>query len=88
MRILISAMTVMALILCGASPPSAVAAPSSAVKRDFQLLPKPGEKVPLGATHYFTYGFAKQPKLGTVVMRVEIFRNDGIRAGETLTCLP
>jgi hypothetical protein len=49
------------------------------VKRDFRVLAKPGEKIPLGARHYFIYGFDKQPKIGTVIMRVEIFTRDGKR---------
>ena len=55
------------------------AALPSSVRRDYQLLAKPGEKIALDAKHYFTYGFSKQPKLGTAVMRVEIFSRDGAR---------
>lgn len=78
MKMLMLAVT-LALIVNVASLPTVTAATSSTVKRDYQLLPKPGEKTPLGATHYFTYGFAKQPKLGTAVMRVEIFTREGVR---------
>lgn len=70
------------LIACclGASAPQPViAAPSPIVKTVYQQLPKPGEKTPLDADHYFTYGFDKQPKLGTVIMRVEIFSRSGKR---------
>ncbi|NWJ40800.1 MAG: hypothetical protein HXX12_07495 [Geothrix sp.] len=45
----------------------------------FVSLPQPGRKVPLGKDHYFTYGFTQQPKLGTAIMRVEIFTLDGKR---------
>jgi len=45
--------------------------------RDFQKLPKPGEKVALGPDYYFMYGFAKQPKLGAVIMKVQIFTQAG-----------
>ncbi len=45
--------------------------------KDFPKLAQPGEKVPLGADHYFTYGFTKQPKLGTAIMKVEIFTQAG-----------
>lgn len=77
MRMLILIVT-LALLACGAPPPEADAAtPSSGAKRDARPLPKPGEKIPLGAAHYFTYGFAKQPKLGTAIMRVEIFTKGG-----------
>lgn len=69
----------LAFALAGGETPSAYAAPSASVKRDYQLLPKPGEKVPLGGEHYFTYGFDKPPKLGPAIMRVEIFTRDGRR---------
>jgi hypothetical protein len=45
---------------------------------DYKPLPKPGEKVPL-ENGYFVYGFDKAPKLGTAIMRVEIFTRDGQR---------
>lgn len=68
----------MTMFLCFASLSTSYSAPPPAAKA-VQLLPKPGEKVPLGATHYFIYGFTKPPKLGTAVMRVEIFARDGSR---------
>jgi hypothetical protein len=40
-------------------------------------LPKPGEKIPLGADHYFTYGFDRPPKLGTVIVKVQVFSPSG-----------
>lgn len=55
------------------------AAPPSAAKEEYGVLPKPGGKVPLGRDHYFLYGFDKSPKIGTYVMRVEIFTRDGRR---------
>jgi hypothetical protein len=70
---------IFALGLGGMAATPVFAAPSSVVKKDFQLLPKPGVKVPLGADHYFTYGFDKPPKLGMAIMRVEIFGKDGKR---------
>jgi hypothetical protein len=78
MRMLVLVAT-LSLILCEGALPIAHAATSSSVTRDYQLLPKPGEKIPIGAKHYFTYGFTKQPKLGTAIMRVEIFTRDGVR---------
>jgi hypothetical protein len=69
----------LSLVLCDGSPLSAQAATAPPLKRDYQLLLKQGEKVPIGATHYFTYGFTKPPKLGTAIMRVEIFTRDGAR---------
>jgi hypothetical protein len=78
MRIMMLAVT-LSVVLCSGFLPTASAATASTVKRDYQPLPKPGEKIPLGATHYFTYGFAKPPKLGTAIMRLEIFTRDGVR---------
>ncbi len=56
-----------------------LAPPPSAGKVDYRPLPKPGEKVPLGEGHYFIYGFDKPPRIGTYVMRVEIFTREGTR---------
>ena len=78
MRMLMLVAT-LSLILCEGSLTLAHAATSSSAKRDYQLLPKPGEKIPIGATHYFIYGFTKPPKLGTAIMRVEIFTRNGAR---------
>ena len=55
------------------------AAPPASGPGEFTPLPRPGRKVPLGKDHCFTYGFTQQPKLGTAVMRVEIFTLDGKR---------
>lgn len=56
-----------------ASPPVV----SSATQVVYQQLKKPGEKIPLTAGYYFTYGFEKPPKLGMAIMRVEIYNRDG-----------
>ena len=37
----------------------------------------PGKRVPVGSDLYLVYGFDKKPKLGTVIMKVEIFAKDG-----------
>lgn len=66
-------MVALAMVLT--MPPVACTAAESAQAR-FEPLPKPGEKVMLDADHWFTYGFVKQPKLGTAIMRVEIFSRD------------
>lgn len=55
------------------------APPATATRKDYPRIPKPGEKVPLGADTYFLYGFTKPPKLGTAVMKVEIFGREGQR---------
>ena len=46
---------------------------------DYPPMPAPGEKVPIGDGHYLVYGFDSAPKLGTAIMRVEIFSREGIR---------
>lgn len=43
----------------------------------YPSMPGPGKKVPIGNDHYLIYGFDKKPKLGTVIMKVEIFTKDG-----------
>ncbi|MFA6034408.1 MAG: hypothetical protein WC889_16025 [Myxococcota bacterium] len=57
----------------------ASAAVAAATEPEYPGLSKPGEKVALGANHYFVYGFDKQPKLGAIIMKVEIFTLDGKR---------
>lgn len=71
---------IMIVLIFGACPPQSVrAATNSATKVEYQKLPKPGTKIPLDADYSFTYGFDKQPKIGTAIMRVEIFGRDGKR---------
>ncbi len=78
MRILLIA--ALSVLLSGVYADSTAAAPPlPAAKADFRKLPKPGEKIPLDSDYYFTYGFDKKPKLGTAIMRVEIFSRDGKR---------
>ncbi|HEY4744297.1 MAG TPA: hypothetical protein VIH45_06530 [Desulfuromonadaceae bacterium] len=71
--------TLLAFAMAVAAPPPASAASSPAVRAGYRVLAKPGEKIPLGADHYFTYGFEKPAKLGMAIMRVEIFSSDGKR---------
>jgi hypothetical protein len=40
-------------------------------------MPGPGKKVPIGNDYYLIYGFDKKPKLGTMIMKVEVFAKDG-----------
>ena len=70
---------VIAFCLTMALPGTAIAAPAPGAQENYQPLPAPGKKVPLGTGHYFTFGFDKKPKLGTCIMRVEIFTHDGQR---------
>jgi hypothetical protein len=44
---------------------------------DYPLLAAPGRKVSIGNGFYLIYGFDKKPKLGTVIMKVEIFNQEG-----------
>ena len=43
----------------------------------YPSMPGPGKKVPVGSDYYFIYGFDKKPKLGTLIMKVEIFTKEG-----------
>lgn len=69
----------LAVPLCQLALPASVVAASQQARQGYQVLPKPGAKIPLGPNHYFTYGFANPPKLGTAVMKVEIFTRQGAR---------
>ena len=40
---------------------------------DYPVMPEPGKKVQLGNGNYFIYKFGKQPKLGMVIIKVEVF---------------
>jgi hypothetical protein len=43
----------------------------------YPSMPGAGKKVPIGNDYYLIYGFDKKPKLGTVIMKVEIFTKEG-----------
>jgi hypothetical protein len=43
----------------------------------YASMPDPGQKVAIGSGCYLLYGFDKKPKLGTVIMKVEIFDGTG-----------
>jgi len=40
---------------------------------EYQPMPEPGKKVQIGDGYYLIYKFDKKPKLGTVIVKVEIF---------------
>ena len=40
-------------------------------------LPGPGKRVEIGDDHYIIYGFDKKPKLGPVIMKVQVFTKEG-----------
>lgn len=51
-----------------------VAAASVAEKTSvYPSMPGPGKKVSVGNDYYFVYSFDKKPKLGTVIIKVEVF---------------
>ena len=43
----------------------------------YPSMPGPGKKVLIGKDYYFIYGFDRKPKLGTVIMKVEIYTAKG-----------
>ena len=43
----------------------------------YSPMPEPGAKVPIGSGYYLVYGFDKKPKLGSVIMKVDIFKGEG-----------
>ncbi len=43
----------------------------------YPVMSDPGKKVQIGNGYYLIYGFDKTPKLGTVIMKVEIFTKEG-----------
>ena len=43
----------------------------------YPSMPGPGKKVFIGNDYYLIYGFDKKPKLGTLIMKVEIFTKEG-----------
>jgi hypothetical protein len=44
---------------------------------EYAPMPAPGKKVEIGGGYTLVYGFDRQPKLGTAIMKVEIFTADG-----------
>jgi hypothetical protein len=43
----------------------------------FTAMPGTGKKVPIGNGAYLIYNFDKKPKMGMVIMKVEVFTPDG-----------
>ena len=44
--------------------------------QNYPVMPDPGKKVQLGDGNYLIYKFDKQPKLGTLIIKVEIFNSN------------
>ena len=53
------------------------AVPVTSQPATYSPMPSPGKKVPIGNDRYIIYGFDKKPKLGTIIMKVEIYTRDG-----------
>lgn len=56
---------------------STVKAPVSEQSPVYPPMPEPGKKVPIGGDRYIVYGLDKKPKLGTVIMKVQVFTKEG-----------
>ena len=59
------------------SSPSASTASGTEQTPPYPAMPGPGKQVSIGNDYYLIYGFDKKPKLGTVIMKVEIFTREG-----------
>jgi len=57
----------------------AQAVPGAGDTASYSPMPAAGNKVLIGEGHYFVYGFDRKPKLGTVIMKVEMYSDDGKR---------
>ncbi|HVN23235.1 MAG TPA: hypothetical protein VMT71_04650 [Syntrophorhabdales bacterium] len=77
----LSTFSVFPSLLSGAEPKNPPGASTGVPAADkaptYPSMPGPGKKVPMEGGYYLTYGFDKKPKLGTVIMKVEIFTADG-----------
>jgi hypothetical protein len=61
----------------------------------FASMPAPGEKVAIGNDMYMIYGFVEKPKMGPVIMKIQVFdKNDekdrsvGITADSGMPSMP
>jgi len=57
--------------------PATARDPGAGQKPVFAPMPEPGKKVPIGNGYYLIYGFDKRPKMGMVIMKVEVFTGEG-----------
>ncbi len=44
---------------------------------EYKELPPPGKKCPLDGDFYFTYEFSEKPKMGTAILKVQVFDGAG-----------
>lgn len=43
----------------------------------FVPMPEPGKKVSIGNDNYMIYGFVEKPKMGSVIMKIQVFNKEG-----------
>ena len=63
----------------GSGGSSASAASSTEQSSFFPPLPGLGEKVTINSDYYAIYGFDKTPKMGTVILKVNVYTKDGTK---------
>lgn len=75
----IPALLVLLLAAANAGGPAAALkkSPQAASPAALAALAPQGEKNPLPAGGWFTWKFAEKPRLGTVIVRVQVFNRDG-----------
>lgn len=62
----------------GVGTASAAEKPAEA-KQAWNVLPGYGKKAWIGRDYYFTYSFAKKPKMGPAVLKLQLFAKNGKR---------
>ncbi len=45
----------------------------------YEPIPKAGKKYWIGKEYYFKYSFDKKPRLGTLIVKIQLFNKDGKR---------
>jgi hypothetical protein len=56
---------------------SGYAPPLQAQPAEYKELPPPGKKCQIDDNFYFTYEFSEKPKMGTVILKVQVFDKAG-----------
>ena len=59
------------------SASTAPATPPAEQKPAYPSLSGPGEKIWIDKEYYFIYGFDKRPKMGTAILKVNVYTKDG-----------
>ena len=65
------------LVFCQTDHEGHMAISSATGDTLFQLLPGSGKKCWINDTTYFSYKFAKKPKLGTAILKIQLFDKKG-----------